>query len=129
MTQHRYLVNYNKRVLQVAYFTAYHPNITVDSGERILEMRVMKSTGKTDKSKVTLYLGDRGQAFTFTSLLTAAAIKSRIRKLRDSEAEKLDAIDMQLETLRQERKGLLRAAWTKANVVTLKEVVEKLKPA
>jgi hypothetical protein len=126
MTQPKYLIRPHSqlRISQIDDYTAHHPEITKDSGKRLFGLQVVEGTGKVNKNQVAISPKERGDSFRIS--LTSEAVKSHIRKLRDIEATKLNVIDEQMEFLRQERRKVLQTAWIKANVVTLKEIVEKI---
>lgn len=61
---------------------------------------------------------------------TAAEVKKHVRILRDQEAEKIGAIDVEIEThqaaikvLREERSAAAKEAWSRGNVVRLQDLV------
>jgi hypothetical protein len=83
--------------------------------------RVVRATGETTSSKHVSIEN------------SAAAVKARLRRLRDREAAALDGIDSEmvelrarLSALRAARADLVKVAWRNANVVRLQEVHEAI---
>lgn len=98
----------------------------------------MESTGRRDSKRFDIAIRKGTSALGYDtsrsrdhgySEATAASVKKAVRRLRDQEAEKLDAIDgeiaeleQQIAALRTRRVEVVREAWTKGNVVRLAEL-------
>jgi hypothetical protein len=78
-------------------------------------------TGKFDKSKFTLWT-TRG---TVNCSANKEGVHGRIRRIRPQEAAILDEIDEQIKALRERRAEVVKLAWLRAHVVTVKELVER----
>lgn len=126
MTQKPYLIRF-ERVMQadlrgVSYQSIYKRVGVVDLGP-LGKIPHSVSTGKVDKGKL-LISPDAGCCFSIAA--KPDDIKRRMRRLRPTEAELLDEIDVEIEALREKRKELLKTAWQEAHVVTIKELLEKI---
>jgi hypothetical protein len=82
---------------------------------------VTTPTGKFDHSQITLWKTSP----TLTISENKTAIDSRLRRLRQQEAEELEKIDAEIHELRTRREALIKKAWIKGNVVTVKELTER----
>ena len=121
MTQPKYLmrISTKTRINQVDSFTVHYKPISKYSGESVFGIPIYKNTGKLDKCN--LFVNSQyGSPFTMKP--TKSSLQAHIRKLRDTEAEKLSIIDEQIESLRMERKEILQRAWDRGNCITLKEI-------
>lgn len=92
-----------------------------------------EGTGKFDKNQLELHTRFGGGGRNFINLIQATpdAVKRVLRRLRPQEAAVIQAIDADIEAAKQRvrdleerRKQLIREAFTRGNVVPLKEVVE-----
>jgi hypothetical protein len=81
---------------------------------------VMGNTGKFDKSQLSVYT----KSGWFTLSATRDGVHEKIRRLRDQESALLESLDKKIAALHAERVEVLKLAWTKANVVTVKELTE-----
>jgi len=124
--QKPFILKYNGRPTQVELRRVTYPPIT-----RLKETvaipgfgnaPVREGTGKFNKSQVTLW--------TSSAIISVDANKDavhdRIRRLRQQESQLLDEIDTQIKLLRERREAILKLAWQKANIVTVKELVEQV---
>lgn len=109
------------RVEMAELLTVEHSEIYRDSGRRIAGIRVMSPTGRRNRNEllITAY-----PAPGFHVRTERAAIRRKIRKLRAQEAAQIESLDAQIDELRRQRRELVKAAWERANVVTLKELEE-----
>jgi hypothetical protein len=57
---------------------------------------------------------------------TPAGIKEKFRRLRPQEAELIDQIDSEIAAINARRQEIINQAWTRAHVVTVKELKEKI---
>lgn len=96
--------------------------ITRKTGTMFGNCPVSELTGRFDKSRlyVTSLHGNH------TMQATHDGVKARLRRLRQQEADKLEAIDAQIEELRKEREAVIKLAWKNGNTVTVKELTEKI---
>lgn len=82
----------------------------------------IKATGRVDKSQLELWT----DGYSYTIPATRDGIKTTIRRLREQEAALLDMLDKKIRDLRDERALVLKTAWSKANVITVKELVDRI---
>lgn len=85
-------------------------------------INTIRGTGKFDKSIFTIRVDNN----IFSCPATHEGVKSVLRRLRQEEAVELDQIDAQLSALRERRIDLLKAAWNKGHVITVKELVDQI---
>lgn len=137
MEQGQYLINIERgKVRQAGGLSALGG--ASKGGARVTYRRKTRDTGKTigglftkvedagwDRSWLVVHAGYVAR----TVPASAEGVKSIIRRLRDQEAAKLEAIDQRIAELeealskaRAGREEALREAWRKGNVVTLAEV-------
>lgn len=88
--------------------------------------RTLRGTGKFKKD--TLEVSSRNSLRHTPA--TAAGVKAVVRRLRDQEAERLDALNARIEDLKaqvvaaqRERVALVREAFNRGNVFTLKDAL------
>lgn len=79
----------------------------------------LENTGKVDKSRLVVNTGHL-----ISVPASKAEVHKRYRKLRPEESRRINDIDRRINELRLEREALLREAWDKGHVVTVKELVE-----
>jgi hypothetical protein len=84
--------------------------------------RTMAATGRYLHNAFHVYVHGLS---TFELAATKTAVHSHIRILRQAEADKIDEIERQLADLRSRRRELIKEAWEKGNVVTVKELTEQ----
>lgn len=73
-----------------------------------------------DRSRVRAGVGYQSSEMA----LRRTEIRKHLRRLRPQEAAELDALDTKIRALRDERDGVLRRAWQRGHVMTVKEVRE-----
>lgn len=138
MIQPRYLVKDRDAKRTVAQTDApiiYHPEIDKVIG-KIGPFRQVKGTGKFHKDVLGI-VAENSNHYTVACQqvpATAEGVKKTLRSLREQEAARLDSIDAeiaalesQLKAKKEERRGLLKEAWSKAHVVTLKEAISQVR--
>jgi gamma-glutamylcyclotransferase (GGCT)/AIG2-like uncharacterized protein YtfP len=123
--QKPFILKYNDERRQVELQSVTYPPITrvkeVINIRGIGNIGMSECTGKFDKSKFSLWT-TRGN---ITIAATKDGVHGRIRRLREQEAKLLDEIDAQMAELRSRRAEIVKLAWQKANVVTVKELAEQ----
>jgi len=84
--------------------------------------QIVRSTGKIDKNSIELWTNH-------THLVvspTRESVHAKIRKLREQEAAQLAEIAEQMKALHAKKLEILQAAWNRGNVVTVKELLERI---
>ena len=154
-SEYRYLLRKSDGTLyQVPDFRVGRIEINRNKGKPMrvkglgMSFQHVEGTGRYRSDMVTLGTVDRaridhwGRASDYgipsgspSANLTAAGIKSTLRRLRDQEAVRLQAVAEEIEDLedrlsaaRENYRSTLREAWGKANVVRLQEVRDRMGP-
>lgn len=115
----------------------YHPEINVPVGKPInvggFGMQEVKGSGRYDKNRISIRV--HGYGTDFSMLATRDDVHGKLRRIRPEEAQYLDALDNEIaaaealiRSLKRRRGYLLQDAWKKAHVVTVKELIERIKP-
>ena len=135
----KYLISYprpfkrGRQLVEVADVEAAYPEVTRDTGRRVVGMRVSEGTGRYER-KLLRIMGvtytRSGQPVVASSgsvvaLNTAEGVKSAVRAIRPQELGRLQAIDSEIERLRSERREVLRLAWQRGHVVGVGELRAK----
>lgn len=93
------------------------------------DMRHRVGTGQPDKSRV--YVRDE-TSYQYPMSTTKVDIGKTLRRIRPQEAEQLAAVDTEIDAAKQRlrdlnevRQNLLKTAFAKGHVITIKEVTER----
>lgn len=139
MSVAKYLISYprpyrrGRQLVEVADVDAAYPEVTRDSGRRVVGMRVMEGTGRHDRKRLRI-IGRNytrsGQPVASSSGTvvvqnTAESVRTALRAVLPQELERLQAIDSEIERLRLERQEVLKLAWQRGHVVGVGELRQK----
>lgn len=83
------------------------------------DVNIMKDTGKLDNARFEIGTKRAGWLQVEAS---REGVKSKLRRVRPEEQAMLDAIDEKIHALHEQKNELLKLAWSKAHVVTVKEL-------
>jgi hypothetical protein len=139
LTVSEYLISYprpyrrGRQLIEVADVDAAYPEVTRDSGRRVVGMRVMEGTGRHNRKLlriIGLNYTRSGQPMASSSGTvvvqnTAESLRTAIRAVRPQELERLQAIDSEIERLRLDRQEVLKLAWQRGHVVGVGELRQK----
>lgn len=100
-----------------------YPDITKHTSS-IGGIPIHSLTGKVNKNRIQLWWKDSSSILSIEA--TKESVKSTIRRLRPTEAKLLEEIDTKMLKLRIERLAILKQAWQKGHVVTVKELKERI---
>jgi len=82
---------------------------------------IMRDTGKYDNSTFSIHTKRAGY---INVIASREGVKTKLRRIRPDEQAQLDALDAQIAELHEKKNELLKLAWNKAHVVTVKELEE-----
>lgn len=129
MAQPEYLCRWAKRgsqVYQTQLPVFVHPKITRSEPTKAGWYTVSVPTGRIDRTKIRW----ETRMTIFECPATHDGLKACLRKLRPEESSLLDAVDAEIESLRQQlrakdqlRSALLRVAFSEAHVVPLASIL------
>jgi len=118
--QKPFIYKYNGRNYQIVLKSVSFGHVLRDTGESRFGIRVATIAGE-NKSRIRLN-PEEGRSQVIDA--NKDAVHKTIRLPREQEAKLLDGIDEQIKALREQREELLKTAWQKANIITVKELIE-----
>ena len=140
MSQRPYILNYRWKpgaLFQASTLKVEFPELKKISYHTLAGMKIGHATGagRIDKRHLDIR-SPEVDGYVFRAPVSAPGVKSMPRRIRPSEDAVLDDLDRQIEALqaqlaalKEQRKGELKRAWDRANVVRLREVLELLPDA
>lgn len=136
MAQHPFLFKWpnDKRIMQGMITLVERPEIMKEGKvEKIggIPFRFMERTGRLANDELQVHIPHKR----FTMKATREGVREQVRRLRAQEAAELDEVDrliaeamLELKRLERVRSDFLKVAWSKANVVTVQELVDRIQP-